>query len=394
MHAVDSFRQLSIQFLQREELGGFEFQRKFLKPFEVVMAKSEHSSIKELLLRCIERIILMFGVDDADSDKAATATLRSGWKPVLAVLGSAGQDAEEGVAEMGFKMLTEQLRQCLSVEKDGQGVGRPRAGAMLAERFVDLVDALLLYVSGPHEKMSVVCIDHLVTLSTFLADESFAMPLVRSSTTTHRDDDADGKTKELELWWPILLGLSRSIGDGRKQVRLKSLVTLLGIINQHFFPPEGDSNADGNDNGKGAAPTQADLQTLQLIFRGILTPVLEHAETDALLGSSPPLPEDFERFTTKGKPPVPKEKRNLTWLETTFEHFMDGCIALCQRAEDTFGDDTLVEEVFAMLNSCLQSDCGPLAVRGLRRLKLFVTKDLKGSSVVTDDTWATCCVGA
>jgi hypothetical protein len=85
-----------------------------------------------------------------------------------------------------------------------------------------------------------------------------------------------------------------------------------------------------------------------------------------------------------------KDKRNSTWLETTFEHFMDGCIALCMRSVEVFKDDSLVEEIFAMLNSCTLSDSGGLAVRGLRRLEQFVTKDLD-SSVVTDDTWATVC---
>lgn len=377
MHAVDSFRQLSIQFLQREELGGFEFQRKFLKPFEVVMARCAHASIKELLLKCVERIILVFGSSELEPGKQHLGALRSGWRPVLAVLGLAGTDSDETVAQLGFKMLTEQLRQCLSIEKDQGGVDKPTAGVLLAERFVDLVDALLMYVAGPHEAMSLVSVDHLVTLSTFLADESFAMPLIRRRSHTGAvSSDGSAENKELELWWPILLGLSRSVGDPREQVRLKCLVTLLGVINAHFFPSE--------DSRRG------DVQTLQLIFRGILNPVLAHAEMDAELGPAPPLPEDFERFTTKGPAPIPKEQRNSTWLETTFEHFMDGCIAMCMRSLETFSDDTLVEEVFAMLNSCLQSDSGALAVRGLRRLQLFVTEDLQ-EPMVTDDTWATVC---
>ncbi|EEC45168.1 predicted protein, partial [Phaeodactylum tricornutum CCAP 1055/1] len=37
MYAVDSFRQLSIQYLKRDELEVFEFQKRFLKPLETVM---------------------------------------------------------------------------------------------------------------------------------------------------------------------------------------------------------------------------------------------------------------------------------------------------------------------------------------------------------------------
>lgn len=386
MYAVDSFRQLSTQYLQREELGGFEFQRKFLKPFETVMLKSDHVSIKELLLKCVERIIRMFGGGEEENEKTSShlGTLRSGWRPVLAVLGIAGQDVDERVSKMGFLMLTDQLRQCLSVNKDIGGVDKPRAGVLLAERFVDLVDALLLYVSGPHEEMSLVSIDHLVTLTSFLADKSFRQPLIRKNTSNHNTSPTSYETPEnpngeLELWWPILLGISRSMGDPRKQVRLKCMITLLGIINQHFFPEE--------DEG---IPNHGEIQTLQLIFRGILTPVLEHADSDAHLGPTPPLPDDFERFATKPPAPLSKDRRNSTWLETTFEHFMDGCIAICMRSIDVFKEDVLVEEIFAMLNSCTLSDSGGLAVRGLRRLQQFVTKDLK-ASIVTDDTWATVC---
>ena len=396
MYAVDSLRQLSIQYLQREELGGFEFQRKFLKPLENVMARCQHDSIKELLLKCVERIILMFGsVGDEclasvpDPQIKPMGTLKSGWRPVLTVLGLAGSDQNVVIAKMGFKMLTGQLRQCLSVEKDIGGVDKPRAGTLLSDRFVDLVDALLMYVSGPHEDMSIVSIDHLVTLSTFLADDSFALPLVRKRASHLQSTAMAGETPqqedranaELELWWPIFLGLARSIGDPREQVRLKSLITLLGIINQHFFP---DKSAFS-----GSSIKYGNMQTLQLIFRGVLTPVLEHAETDARSGPTPPLPVDFVRFITKPPVAVSKE-RNQTWLETTFEYYMDGCIAICMRSIQVFQEDTLVEEIFAMLNSCLLSDSGALAVRGLRRLQIFVTSEL-GAEKTTDDTWATVC---
>merc|ERR1719223_479060 len=68
MYAVDSFRQLSLQFLKREELGVFEFQRRFLKPFETVMAKCPNSSVKEFLLKSVEQILLIFGDDETGAD--------------------------------------------------------------------------------------------------------------------------------------------------------------------------------------------------------------------------------------------------------------------------------------------------------------------------------------
>uniref|UniRef100_A0A7S1YBP5 SEC7 domain-containing protein n=1 Tax=Grammatophora oceanica TaxID=210454 RepID=A0A7S1YBP5_9STRA len=374
MYAVDSFRQLSIQYLHREEGTGFEFQRKFLKPLETVMARCEHVDIRELLVNCVERIIFMFGRDDDEIAPKPTGRLRSGWRPVLTILGLAGRDEEESIAKHGFSLLTSQLRECLSFEEGKGGTKKPKAGVPLAERFVDIVDALLMYVSGPHTSMSLVSIDHLVTLSSFLADEDFSGPLLLK-----QRQGADQSDKgELRLWWPILLGLSRSIGDRRKEVRLKSLVTLLGVINQHFIPEE---FVQGGDS------TEA-IQTLLLVFRGVLTPVLEHAEVDADAGPKPALPKDFVRFSTKQPNPLKPDDRETTWIETTFESFMDGCVTLCMRSIGVFRDDSLVEEIFAMLNTCLLSDSAVLAVRGLRRLQLFVSKDL-GVSNISDDTWAT-----
>ena len=391
MYAVDSFRQLSIQYLQREELGVFEFQRRFLKPLETVMSRSQLSTTKELLLKCVERIMMLFGSSSGAEGKGGM--LRSGWRPILNVLGLAGRDPDESIAKLGFEMLTGQLRQCLSLENSGQG-SKPQPSVLLAERFVDLVDALLTYVGGPHEEMSLLSIDHLVTLSAYLGDRNFALPLIRKRTASvtavteaESPDSETGNNPVLELWWPILLGISRSIGDYRKEVQQKSLEALLRIITSHFLPSSSVINMASSPD---SAPKIGDVQTLQLVYRGILTPVLEFGEVDAEDARAPMLPEDFERFLTGPKPNEVKPifKTKSYWLDTTFDQFMDGCINLCLRSIEVFKEDTLVEEVLAMLNACLLSDSGSLAVRGLRRLEQFVASDLK-QSAVTDDTWAT-----
>ena len=44
--ALDSLRQLSMRFMEIEELPGFKFQKDFLKPFEHVMANSNLVHVK------------------------------------------------------------------------------------------------------------------------------------------------------------------------------------------------------------------------------------------------------------------------------------------------------------------------------------------------------------
>ncbi|CAJ1964068.1 unnamed protein product [Cylindrotheca closterium] len=379
MYAVDSFRQLSIQYLRREESGSFEFQRRFLKPLEAVMARSQLATTKELLLKCVERLILMFGNADGNGKGGM---LRSGWRPVLTVLGLAGRDQDEDIAKLGFEMLTAQLQPCLAPQK-GTGKEKSQPGVLLAERFVDIIDAVLIYVGGPHEEMGLKSIDNLLLLSKFLADDSFALPLIKNRHAVEEESKNDdrGMNLELELWWPILLGISKSVGDERKQLRRKSLSALMEIINTYFVPSEEEVHDDESDDRR--------LQTLQLIFRGILTPVLEFGDVGPGEAREPEVPTDFDRFITGAKE-TPKDPDNLGpkhfWLDSTFDQFMDGCIGLCLRSIKVFGEDTLVEEIFAMLNTCLLSDSGCLAVHGLRRLEQFVTSDLKD---VTDDTWGT-----
>mmetsp|Transcript_4893 Transcript_4893/g.9331 ORF Transcript_4893/g.9331 Transcript_4893/m.9331 type:complete len:2158 (+) Transcript_4893:121-6594(+) len=417
MYAVDSFRQLSMQFLKRQELGVFEFQRKFIKPFENVMIKCKNASIKEFLLKSVEQIITIYGDDsstDSDSLDFNQGLLRSGWRPLLSVIGQASCDDDDAIAKLGFSMLTSQIRLSLHINDENtmcsNGTINPAFGAavpMRADKFVDLVEALLMYVSGPRDDMSSDSIDELVVMCRYLAAEK--IPLPQNSRVTHihpsRPDALNTSSKnsfclksneELELWWPIMLGLSKTIGDKRPNIRIKGLITLLAVINEHFFVDQADNSSTSSVLG--------DLQTLQLIFRGVLTPSLEH--TDLIPDSAADtltLPDGFIRFITKapsesnislngrlGRSDVSNTIQGNDWLETTFDHLMDGAVAIVLRSIAVYKNDTLVEEILAMFNTCLVSDSISLVIRGLKRLYHFIANDLSLEKI-TNNTWATFC---
>ncbi|KAK1748623.1 ARF guanine nucleotide exchange factor [Skeletonema marinoi] len=357
MFAVDSLRQLSMQFLNREELGVFEFQRRFLKPLETIMSRSTHVSVKEHLLSSVEQLILIYGFDEgAESSEKATGgqkrthqgTLRSGWRSVLLVLGAAGLDNNEAVASQGFQLLSAQIQQWDS------NADRPMS--LLTEHFVDLVNALLLYVSGQSQNLSSKSLESLMQLSELLAEGRVSVSSTRNKTSTSPSFHND----ELELWWPILLGLSKRWATADMRER---------------------SEENGN-----SSPQHGELQTLQLIFRGILVPALEFEEMDgnSTSGYAPELlPPKFVYFITAPPSSAPNasDKGQREWIGTTFDHLIDGCVSICLKSMEAFGNDS-------WLKNCLLSDSGHLAVRGLRRLQQFVTKDLDLKDV-TDDTWAT-----
>ncbi|KAL6941473.1 hypothetical protein ACO0RG_002604 [Hanseniaspora osmophila] len=71
--AIDSLRQLSMRFLDIEELQGFEFQCDFLKPFVYILKNSFNNyQIQEMCLECFNQFIVIKG-----------KSLKSGWKPIL-----------------------------------------------------------------------------------------------------------------------------------------------------------------------------------------------------------------------------------------------------------------------------------------------------------------------
>ena len=71
--AIDSLRQLSMRFLNLDELHGFEFQCDFLKPFKfIIQNSSSNYEIQQMCLECFNQFIVAKG-----------DLLKSGWKPIF-----------------------------------------------------------------------------------------------------------------------------------------------------------------------------------------------------------------------------------------------------------------------------------------------------------------------
>lgn len=79
--ALDSLRQLSMRFMEIEELPGFKFQKDFLKPFEHVMANSSVVAVKDMVLQCLIQMIKLCGHN-----------IRSGWRTMFAVFTVAAKE--------------------------------------------------------------------------------------------------------------------------------------------------------------------------------------------------------------------------------------------------------------------------------------------------------------
>ena len=43
--------------------------------------------------------------------------------------------------------------------------------------------------------------------------------------------------------------------------------------------------------------------------------------------------------------PSTSDRGQREWIGTTFDHLIDGCVSICLKSMDAFGNDSLVEEV-------------------------------------------------
>jgi brefeldin A-inhibited guanine nucleotide-exchange protein len=102
MYAVDSLRQLSIKFLDRDELSKYTFQTEFLQPFNTLMESKEYE-VKELVLRCMSQIVA-----------AKVNKIRSGWKTLFSVLEAAANDGNRSLVVLAFEIVERIVREHFS----------------------------------------------------------------------------------------------------------------------------------------------------------------------------------------------------------------------------------------------------------------------------------------
>lgn len=74
IYAMDTLRQVSMKFLDREELANYNFQNEFMKPFVIVMRKSNAVEIRELIIRCVSQMVF-----------SRVDHVKSGWKSMFMV---------------------------------------------------------------------------------------------------------------------------------------------------------------------------------------------------------------------------------------------------------------------------------------------------------------------
>lgn len=343
MFAIDSLKQLSIKFLQKDELSNFNFQRIFLKPFEKIMVRCRSVETKDLILRCLHIMI-----------KSCASNIHSGWRSIFSIFDVAAAQENLEIAKLAFD-ITEQL---MNEQFD-----------LLIFDFVELMNCLVAFASSPHTSLSLRalsylahCADHLANGEVTIALENRHMSSaeVLALTREHRNNvssnngqtvavlrsaqQINGDDSVFRLWWPLLLGLSTRVGDARLQVRMKALDCLQSILRKHgaLFSP----------------------QAWSVIFKGVLFPMVDSAKTDNTLQPRSTWPSDAT---------APSQDKH-SWIGTMALSVLSACVELyLQFKQDGQRTRGLLGDLLGMLCDCILQDTESLSRMGARVLRDLTT---------------------
>jgi brefeldin A-inhibited guanine nucleotide-exchange protein len=217
--ALDSLRQLSMRFMEIEELPGFKFQKDFLKPFEHVMANSTTAAVKDMILRCLIQMI-----------QARGDNIRSGWKTMFGVFTVAAREPYEGIVNMAFDHVTQ--------------VYNTRFGVVITQgAFADLIVCLTEFSkNSKFQKKSLQAIETLKSTITKML-RTPECPLSHrdaASAATFQDNGTNlakqltRQSQEEQFWYPILIAFQDVLMTGDDlEVRSRALTYLFDTLIRH-----------------------------------------------------------------------------------------------------------------------------------------------------------------
>ncbi|KAF0935706.1 hypothetical protein E2562_035754 [Oryza meyeriana var. granulata] len=214
---MDSLRQLAMKFLEREELANYNFQNEFLRPFAVVMQKSNASEVRELVVRCISQMVL-----------SRVNNIKSGWKSVFTVFTAAAADDRKSIVLLAFETMEKIVRDYF-----------PYITETETTTFTDCVKCLITFTSSKFSSdASLNAIAFLRFCAVKLAEEGFVSHEKDTDHQPNNLDPSDGnatvyKDDHVYFWVPLLAGLARLTTDTRPTIRKGAVEVLFDILKDH-----------------------------------------------------------------------------------------------------------------------------------------------------------------
>jgi len=224
--ALDSLRQLSMRFMEIEELPGFKFQKDFLKPFEHVMSNSSVVAVKDMTLRCLIQMI-----------QARGENIRSGWRTMFGVFTVAAREPYESIVNLAFDNVNQ--------------VYKTRFGVVISQgAFADLIVCLTEF--SKNMKFQKKGLQAMETLKSIIP-KMLKTPECPLSNRANVNSDGSAKssepsskqpartTQEEAFWFPVLFAFHDVLMTGEDlEVRSNALNYLFESLIRYGgdFPPD------------------------------------------------------------------------------------------------------------------------------------------------------------
>lgn len=261
--SVDSLRQLSFKFLEKEELSNFKFQKDFLKPFDYILLNNPSYVIKDMVLRCVHQLIM-----------AKNENIKSGWKTLFSVLNRAAKDPNDAIVTMSFDTIKalhtnenflNQIYTLICTSPSGQAGGssatfsffpdyvaclvefaRNKLSARISLQAVEIVrvtvDKLSVKINSAPSK-----IPETNAAKEIEAEEISEVPLKNSdsldsslSELADYQNIPDGSSQKtpigdpiMKFWFPVCFGLYEIVMTCDLEVRTKALKLLFNLLKTH-----------------------------------------------------------------------------------------------------------------------------------------------------------------
>lgn len=187
LSAIDSLKQLSVKFLDKEDLRAYNFQKSFIRPFEYVISRTPSADTREMILHVVHNIV-----------QTRSKNLSSGWKIVFSVCTFCAENEAYPLTDIAWSMAKELFDQYFTC---------------MVPELNDLTTTYCSFIGVEKEEISQEAREYV----TKCADAIIAGKIVSVDETDKKFTDRDEHTK---VWWPIFMGLSRYVyNDNRYSVR-------------------------------------------------------------------------------------------------------------------------------------------------------------------------------
>jgi brefeldin A-inhibited guanine nucleotide-exchange protein len=226
--ALDSLRQLSMRFLEIEELPGFKFQKDFLKPFEHIIANSSVVAVKDMVLRCLIQMI-----------QARGDNIKSGWRTMFGVFTVAARepygklscctrdeaDVLENIVNLAYDHVTQ--------------IYNTRFGVVISQgAFADLIVCLTQFSKNhKFQKKSLQAIEALkASVAKLLKTPECPLSARHSEKDKgmSKEQSLATQTQEEQFWFPVLFAFHDVLMTGDDlEVRSRALNYLFETLMKH-----------------------------------------------------------------------------------------------------------------------------------------------------------------